>query len=312
MRGREVVLMSVLLVPAACAVENGSTASLPPLVDSSGAMTPSIPIGILPGPPGEPGPPGMAGESGEPGPIGPRGPAGPMGPAGPQGEPGARGAPGAVGPTGSTGPRGVRGSRGATGPAGAMGPAGTDGRDGAAGTDGLSAYELWLADGHVGTLTDFWNWLRAGAWGYGAFIDTTTQSNTVVNTARPITFNTTLDSDGVSISEGSKIVVDADGLYNVQFSAEITKTDSGIDYVDIWFVLNGDAIPWSNTRLTLSDKNDSVVAAWNYILTMSPTDELQLFWSSPDPSISIPSITGLTNPVRPDIPSLILTVYRMR
>lgn len=234
------------------------------------------------------------------------GPAGPVGDRGPQGPIGATGPMGPMGATGSRGPRGVRGARGP------MGPAGSDGTDGTNGTDGRSAYELWLADGNVGTLADFWSWLRSGAWGFGAFIDTTTQSNPVANVARPITFDTTLDADGVSISAGSKIVVDTTGLYNVQFSAEVTKSDSGIDYVDIWFVLNGDAIPWSNTRLTLSDKNDSVVAAWNYILTMSPTDELQLFWASADTSISIPSITGLTNPVRPDIPSLILTVYRMR
>lgn len=333
-RGRRFVILTCLGALAACAVENGSTASLPPLVDST--ASPGAPSSVVVGRSGPPGERGPAGEKGDPGPIGPRGPAGPTGPAGQTGEvgpAGVAGVMGAPGPAGTPGPRGSRGSRGTRGPEGPVGPIGpigpagpagadgidgtsgadgTDGIDGAPGTDGASAYDLWLADGNVGTLSDFWNWLRAGAWGYGSFIDTTTQSNPVANTARPITFDTTLESDGISISGGSNIEVAETGVYNVQFSAEITKTDTGIDYVDIWFVLNGTAIPWSNTRLTLSDKNDSVVAAWNYILTMTPTDQLQLFWSSPDTSISIPSITGLTNPVRPNIPSLILTVYRMR
>jgi hypothetical protein len=77
---------------------------------------------------------------------------------GPQG---AQGEQGSIGPTGLTGPQGIQGPAGATGPqgpTGATGPAGAtgaNGLNGADGQDGLSAYEIWLNLGNMGSEADF-------------------------------------------------------------------------------------------------------------------------------------------------------------
>lgn len=89
---------------------------------------------------------GPAGPQGEPGPQGPQGAQGPQGepgPQGPQGIQGPQGATGATGATGPQGPQGIQGIQGATGPQGPAGPTGE------------SAYDEWLAAGHVGTEADF-------------------------------------------------------------------------------------------------------------------------------------------------------------
>ncbi|MEN9324228.1 MAG: hypothetical protein RL699_2008 [Bacteroidota bacterium] len=74
--------------------------------------------------------------NGAAGPQGTAGSAGPAGPAGPQGVAGAAGA---------QGPQGLQGVPGPTGVAGAQGPQGT------AGINGLSAYQVAVANGYVGT-----------------------------------------------------------------------------------------------------------------------------------------------------------------
>jgi hypothetical protein len=56
--------------------------------------------------------------------------------------------------TGLTGPQGPAGEEGPQGPAG---PAGANGQD------GLSAYEIWLAEGNAGTMTDFLNGIQGPA-----------------------------------------------------------------------------------------------------------------------------------------------------
>lgn len=95
------------------------------------------------------------------GPQGPAGPTGPQGPAGADGAAGATGATGPQGPIGLTGPAGPTGATGPqgpiglTGPTGATGPQGPAGEDGAAGANGLSAYEIWLAQGNIGSQSDF-------------------------------------------------------------------------------------------------------------------------------------------------------------
>jgi len=60
---------------------------------------------------------------------------------------------------------------------------------------------------------------------YGAFSDTTLQAIVSINEAYAMTFNTTDAANGVSIgSPTSRIVVDNQGVYNVQFSAQLDKT----------------------------------------------------------------------------------------
>ena len=73
---------------------------------------------------------------------------------GPPGVDGATGPQGDQGPIGLTGPAGADGSDGAPGPPGADGSDGTDGASGppgADGADGLSAYEIAIQNGFVGT-----------------------------------------------------------------------------------------------------------------------------------------------------------------
>ena len=66
-------------------------------------------------------------------------------------------------PSGSIGPRGLSGPPGPQGPQGPAGSTtGVTGPAGPAGPSGLSAYQIWLNNGHTGTEADFLNWLRSG------------------------------------------------------------------------------------------------------------------------------------------------------
>lgn len=56
-----------------------------------------------------------------------------------------------IGPTGSQGPQGIQGATGIQGIQGVDGPQGVPGANGANGVDGLSAYEVAVANGFVGT-----------------------------------------------------------------------------------------------------------------------------------------------------------------
>jgi len=146
---------------------------------------------------------------------------------------------------------------------------------------------------------------------YGAFIDTTDQTNPVPNVAQAMRFNTTVFAQGVRIVDGTKITVDTAGIYNLQFSAEVFKTDAGLDTVDIWFAVNGAYEPLSNTRITMTDRNSATAAAWDIMLSLGAGEYAEIFWASADTAVLFPTITALTNPDRPGIPSLILTVQQV-
>ena len=149
---------------------------------------------------------------------------------------------------------------------------------------------------------------------YGAFYDTTTQTNPVANIPRSMSLNTTDITNGVSISGSSSpfntyIKIENAGVYNIQFSAQLEKTDFGTDYIDIWLRRNGVDLTDSATKVTLSGINDKEVAAWNWFATAGIGDYYQIMWASADTNSRLlaESATG----VHPGIPSVIVTVNRI-
>ena len=144
---------------------------------------------------------------------------------------------------------------------------------------------------------------------FGSFYDTTDQLNSVqVNKMK---LNTTDISNGVSIVSNSRITIANAGVYNIQFSAQFDKTDSGTDAVEVWLCKNGNNIANSNTELTLAGNNAKIVAAWNWFANAAAGDYFEICWYSADAAVFINAISAGTSPTRPAIPSLILTVNQI-
>lgn len=146
---------------------------------------------------------------------------------------------------------------------------------------------------------------------YGAFFDTSYQLNTIASGVNIMQLNSVFFIDGVTLVSGSRMIVPVSGVYDVQFSAQLVKTQGGVANVDIWVVRNNQNVPYSNTEVTLQGNNDKIAAARNYFVKADEGDNIQLAWHSSDVHVSIAAYSGLTNPTRPDIPSLIVTVNQI-
>lgn len=145
---------------------------------------------------------------------------------------------------------------------------------------------------------------------YGAFHDTTTQTQVATNTAKAITFNTTDYSNGVSIgTPTSRIVVDNDGFYNFQFSAQLDKASGATASIWIWPKVNGTNITASASKVSIQGTTAESVPAWNFVLEMQANDYFELYWMTDDTAAQIKYEAGFgtaPNDV-PAIPSVILT-----
>ena len=141
----------------------------------------------------------------------------------------------------------------------------------------------------------------------GAFYDTTTQSAAVINTAYPVTLNSTTLSDGVYIgTPTSRVYVDRIGTYNFQFSLQLNKTTATAKNVFIWYRVNGVDAANSASGVTLPGSSSTVVAAWNFVVELNAGDYFELVWSTDDTGCQIYAAAA-SAPV-PAIPSVILTV----
>jgi hypothetical protein len=149
---------------------------------------------------------------------------------------------------------------------------------------------------------------------YGSFYDTTTQTNPVANIARSMSFNETQITNGVSISGSTNpfntyIKTENAGVYNIQFSAQIDKTDVGTDELYIWLSKNGIDLLDSAGKVTLDGGGDAAVVAWNWFVQSAANDYYQIKWSSPDTGMRI--LAEASSSTHPGIPSIIATVDRI-
>ena len=146
---------------------------------------------------------------------------------------------------------------------------------------------------------------------YGNFLSTVSQPNAGATAANAITYNTTDLTRGVSVVSSSRITIANAGIYNIEFSAQLQKSSGGDDQVDIWLAKNGSNVANSNTTIMLHSNQGYEVAAWNFLVQANAGDYYELYWSSADTTAQIHAAVAGTNPTRPAIPSVILSVTQI-
>lgn len=146
----------------------------------------------------------------------------------------------------------------------------------------------------------------------GAFLSTNIQSASTTTSAYSMSADTVTLSSGVTVAEGSRFTVSQAGVYNLQFSAQIESTKGGSpETIDIWLSKNGTNVPDSNTQLSLNSNNGKIVAAWNFIESLNAGGYLEIKWSVSATEIQLVTTGIQTNPSRPSVPSVIVTMVQV-
>jgi hypothetical protein len=148
---------------------------------------------------------------------------------------------------------------------------------------------------------------------YGAFQDSTDQTAANTTTAYAVNFNTTDFSNGVYISDSSRLNVRNYGIYNIQFSLQYKNTSNDGQDVDIWFRKNGTNIAGSNSRFHLPTRKSTgdpshLIAAINFFVEMNAGDYVEIMWRTTNTGVSLEHFDTSTSPTRPSVPSAIVTV----
>lgn len=146
---------------------------------------------------------------------------------------------------------------------------------------------------------------------YGAFQDTTDQAITA-NTATAMTLNTTDYSNGVYLSNSSRMNVRNYGIYNLQWSGQFQNTDTQLHDVSVWIRKNGTDVAGSAGFISIPNSHGGVdghvVVGWNYFVELAANDYVELYWSATNAAISLQYYPTQTSPTRPSTASLIATL----
>jgi hypothetical protein len=147
---------------------------------------------------------------------------------------------------------------------------------------------------------------------YGAFQSLADQSVASTTTAYAMTLDTTDYSNGVYLSNSSRMNVRNAGIYNFQWSGQFTNSDTQIHDASIWLRKNGTDITGSTGLISVPNSHGGVhgnlIAGWNYFLELAANDYIEIYWYATNTSVSLQHYDAGTSPTRPSTASLITTM----
>ena len=164
---------------------------------------------------------------------------------------------------------------------------------------------------YIASGSDFYRWGNK-QFNYGEWYTTASLTAPSANTPYSMSFDHTSYQSGFSIVSGSRIVAQNDGLYNLQFSAQLYNTANTTIVFSIWFAKNQTDLPNTATDVEIAKSPGTTgkrVASWNLIQYLESGSYIELRWGS-DQTTGV--LLGLaSSSLRPAVPSLIATITQV-
>jgi hypothetical protein len=153
---------------------------------------------------------------------------------------------------------------------------------------------------------------EADAAPYGSFSNNTDQLATSAGTTAVVLFDTTEESNGVYLSDTTRINVRNAGLYNFQYSLQLQNSTNDGQYADVWFRVNGTDVTRSGSRFGLPARKSTgdpshVIGAMNIFLDLNAGDYVEIAGAVSDVGVTLEHFPADTGIPRPSIPAVILT-----
>lgn len=166
-----------------------------------------------------------------------------------------------------------------------------------------------------------WSHLTGAIWDkfpHGAFSSTQTQSISVINTPTLVTLNVTDYSRQTNRVSGDGIHVQQSGLYNLQFSIQVTNADPQIHEMAVWLRKGSGAgtavdVPYTSSVVSVSGTHGGelgyhVVAA-NFMLYLDVGDYVELWWAANSLQVTLNTLPPIAVPfANPGAPSVVVTL----
>jgi len=148
---------------------------------------------------------------------------------------------------------------------------------------------------------------------YGAYQSNTTQTVATINTPTLIYLEVTDFENGMYRAVGDGIHVEQSGLYNVQFSSQVTNANTNPKDAAIWIRKNGEDYEYSNSVFSITGTHGgqpgySVVAA-NFFIPLVAGDYVELWWATNSTDVALNTLPPITTPfITPGAPPVVCTL----
>ena len=145
---------------------------------------------------------------------------------------------------------------------------------------------------------------------YGSFDANVDQTLAATNTATPIALQVTLSSNGVTLSNSSRLNVSQAGFYQIDANIQMSSGNSSAKTAYFWMRKNGTDVT-STTRAVTSDINNGfVTVALNYTITLQAGDYIELYWAGDSTSLTLDALAA--SAFAPSSPSVLVKVSQLQ
>jgi len=146
---------------------------------------------------------------------------------------------------------------------------------------------------------------------YGTFAKTLDTSPAAINTAYPITFDTTRISNGVTIgTPASRIVVPQSGLYQFNATLQFISGNAVDKNIWVWFRKNGTDIPSSARIITVSTNNAYTPMSINEAVSLGASEYVELVYAANSTNVTLDSVPATA--FAPISPGVVLEVTQVQ
>lgn len=147
---------------------------------------------------------------------------------------------------------------------------------------------------------------------YGSFSNNTDQVAPSAGTSAVVVFDTTEESNGIYLSNTTRINVRNAGLYNFQYSLQLQNSTNDGQYADIWFRVNGTDVVRSGSRFGLPPRKSTgdpshLIGSMNIFLDLAANDYVEIAGAVSDVGVTLEHFAADGAIPRPAIPAVILT-----
>jgi hypothetical protein len=143
----------------------------------------------------------------------------------------------------------------------------------------------------------------------GLFFNTVDQTFANPNQAYPVVYNQTYLNSGVELKNTTEIHVSVGGIYNFQYSGQLSSTNANAKTAYLWIKRNDTDIGFSTHAYTISGSGTQFEISWNFNIDMQAGDFLELEMAVTENTAFLDA-TDPTSP-HPGIPSSVLAVNYM-
>jgi len=148
---------------------------------------------------------------------------------------------------------------------------------------------------------------------YGSFSNNADQLAPSIGVSAVVVWDSTEFSNGIYLSDDTRLNVRNAGVYNIQFSLQLQNTTNDGQHADVWIRVNGTDVSASGSRFGLPPRKSSgdpshLIGTINIFLDLDANDYVEVAGAVSDTGVSLENFAPDALIPRPAIPAAIVTM----